>query len=117
MSLASGAARQSTAVDGPLVGVRVLDLTQGAAGPYCTRLLALYGADVAKVERPGIGDCMRWMPPFVGDQPGLDRSLSFLHLNANKRSVELNLQSSSSRALFLQLVRDADIVVESFRPG
>lgn len=102
---------------GPLEGLHVLDLTQGVAGPYCTRLLALYGATVIKVERPRTGDLMRHMGPFVGDQPGLDRSLSFLHLNVNKLGITLNLASVSGHAIALELVRRADVVVESFRPG
>src|SRR5258708_39966176 len=65
---------------GPIAGLRVLDLTQGAAGPYCTRLLALYGATVIKIERPGVGDLMRHIPPFVHGMPRPDSSLSFLHL-------------------------------------
>jgi CoA:oxalate CoA-transferase len=102
---------------GPLTGLRVIDLTQGAAGPYCTRLLALYGATVIKVERPRTGDLMRHVGPFVGDAPGPDRSLAFLHLNVNKQGVTLDLASPSGRAIALALVRDADVVVESFRPG
>ncbi|HSE46404.1 MAG TPA: CoA transferase [Gemmatimonadales bacterium] len=102
---------------GPLVGLRVLDLGQGVAGPYCTRLLAAYGADVIKVERPRRGDLMRHCPPFVGDKPGLDRSLSFLHLNVNKRGVTLDLRSASARPIIEDLVRSSDVVVESFAPG
>ena len=102
---------------GPLVGLRVVDLTQGASGPYCTKLLAAYGATVIKVERPGTGDLMRHCGPFVDDLPGADRSLSFLHLNVNKLGVTLNVGSPSGRSLFLKLVETADVVVESFRPG
>jgi crotonobetainyl-CoA:carnitine CoA-transferase CaiB-like acyl-CoA transferase len=104
-------------VVGPLQGLRVIDLTQGAAGPYCTRLLAIYGATVIKVERPRLGDVMRHVGPFVAGQPGPDRSLSFLHLNVNKQGVTLNLASESGRRIARELIRDADIVVESFRPG
>lgn len=102
---------------GPLDGLRVIDLTQGAAGPYGARLLALYGATVIKVERPRTGDLMRHTGPFVGDTPGADRSLSFLHLNVNKLGVTLNLATDSGRAIFFDLLRDADVVMESFRPG
>lgn len=102
---------------GPLEALRVLDLTQAAAGPFCTKLLALYGADVIKVERPRTGDLMRHLPPFVGDQPGPDRSLSFLDLNANKRGVTLDLAAPSGHAIAVELVRWADFIVESFRPG
>ncbi len=102
---------------GPLTGLRVIDLTQGAAGPYCTKLLAAYGATVIKVERPRTGDVMRHCGPFVDDLPGPDRSLSFLHLNVNKRGVTLNVASATGRELLLKLVKGADVVVESFRPG
>lgn len=104
-------------MSGPLAGLRVIDFSQGAAGPYCTRLLALYGATVIKVERPRTGDPMRYVGPFAGDQPGADRSLAFLHLNVNKQSVTLDLASTSGRAIALALVAGADVVVESFRPG
>jgi len=102
---------------GPLEGLRVLDLSQGAAGPYCTRMLALYGARVTKVERPRVGDLMRHLGPFAGDTPGTDNSLSFLHLNVNKLGVTLDFSTPSGRAIFSELVRNSDVVVESFRPG
>jgi crotonobetainyl-CoA:carnitine CoA-transferase CaiB-like acyl-CoA transferase len=102
---------------GPLEGLRVVDLTRAAAGPYCTKLLALYGATVIKVERPRVGDLMRYAGPFVGDRPGPDRSLSFLDLNLNKLGVTLDLAGSSGRAILGELVRSADVVVENFRPG
>jgi crotonobetainyl-CoA:carnitine CoA-transferase CaiB-like acyl-CoA transferase len=102
---------------GPLLGLRVLDLTQGVSGPYCTRLLAAYGASVLKVERPRTGDVMRYVGPFAGDEPGLDRGLAFLDLNVNKRGVTLDLASCTGHAIARELVRSADVVVESFRPG
>ncbi len=102
---------------GPLEGLRVIDLTQGAAGPYCTRMLAIFGATVIKVERPRTGDLMRHVGPFVRDQPGPDRSLSFLHLNVNKLGTTLNLASESGLRIARELIRGADVVVESFRPG
>ena len=101
----------------PLEGVRVLDLTRHVAGPFCTKLLADYGADVIKIEPPGRGDPARWIGPFAGDVPGRERSGLFLHLNTNKRSVSLNLKSDTGRAIFLKLLRSADILVENFRPG
>lgn len=106
-----------TAPAGPLLGLRVLDLTQGAAGPYCTRLLASYGADVIKVEKPGTGDPMRYCPPFVGDKPGPDTSLAFLHLNVNKRGITLDLGTPAAEPLLTELIRRSDVVVESFQPG
>ena len=99
-----------------LEGVRVLDLTRHVAGPFCTKLLADYGADVIKIEFPGRGDLARWIAPFAGDAPHPERSGLFLHLNTNKRSVTLNLKTGSGRAIFLKMVRSADIVVENFRP-
>ena len=102
---------------GPLEGLRVLDLTHGASGPYCTRLLAAYGASVTKVERPRVGDLMRHMAPFVQGKPGSDRSLSFLHLNTNKLGITLNLSCASGQKIATELVRSSDVVVESFQPG
>jgi len=100
---------------GPLSGFRVLDLADEKGLP-CTRFLADLGADVIKVERPG-GDATRSRPPFAQDIPHPERSLYFLHWNANKRGITLDLDSPDGQALFLQLARTADVVVETFRPG
>ena len=100
----------------PLDDVRVIDLTQHAAGPFCTRVLADSGAEVIKVERPG-GDPARALPPFFGDVPGLDRSGVFLFLNTNKRSVILDLRTDEGRERLLDLVATADVLVENYRPG
>jgi crotonobetainyl-CoA:carnitine CoA-transferase CaiB-like acyl-CoA transferase len=99
-----------------LNGVRVLDLTHHIAGPFCTKLLADYGADVIKVERPGGGDPARSHGPFLGDHPHPERSGLFLFLNTNKRGITVNLKSAAGRQILLELARRADIVVESFHP-
>ncbi len=100
----------------PLDGVRVLDLTNVLAGPYCTYQLVLMGADVVKVERPGEGDLARQLGP---DSALNDARLgvSFLAQNAGKRSVELDLKAPEDRERILRLVTDADVLVENFRPG
>ena len=100
-----------------LSDMKVLDLTHHIAGPYATKLLADYGADVIKIEKPGEGDPTRHMGPFPGDVPHREKSGLFLHLNTNKRSVTLDLKSDPGRKTFLDLARNADLVVESFRPG
>jgi crotonobetainyl-CoA:carnitine CoA-transferase CaiB-like acyl-CoA transferase len=101
---------------GALADLTVLDLTHHIAGPYCTKLLATYGAEVIKIERPGTGDPSRQMGPFPGDVPHPDKSGLFLHLNTNKRSVALNLKTPRGQALIRELVRQVDIVVENFAP-
>jgi formyl-CoA transferase len=100
--------------EGALEGLRVLDLTQVMAGPFCTMLLADLGADVIKIENPETGDQTRrsWGYAVTGDD-----SRAFLALNRNKRSVCLDLKSPSGLADFHRLVETADIVVENFRPG
>ena len=103
--------------DGALSDLRVLDFTHYIAGPYTTKLLADYGADVLKVERPGSGDGARRMGPFPGDAPHPEKSGAFLHLNTNKRSVTLNLKSLQGKNISKCLAQEADVVVESFRPG
>jgi len=100
---------------GALEGVKVLDLTHHIAGPWCTKLLADYGAEVIKVERPE-GDPARRMPPFFHDQTGPENSLLFLYLNTSKRGVTLNLRSEQGRQMLKDLVRDADLLVENFSP-
>ncbi len=102
---------------GPLAGVSVLDLTQAIAGPYATKLLADHGADVVKIEHPHRGDVSRRMGPFPNDEPHHDSSGMFLELNTSTRSVTLNLQTVSGRQILGRLAEQADIVVESFRPG
>jgi crotonobetainyl-CoA:carnitine CoA-transferase CaiB-like acyl-CoA transferase len=106
----------TNAAPGPLVGVRVLDLTQQIAGPYCTKLFADYGAEVIKIEPPDGGDPTRRLGPFLHDEPNLEKSGLFLHLNTNKKSVTLDIETQAGRNVLLQLTRDADIVVESFTP-
>ena len=85
----------------PLEGVKVIDLTHYIAGPYCTKLLADYGADVIKIERPDGGDPARRIGPFFHDEPHLEGSGLFLHLNTNKRSVTLNLKTEAGRSILL----------------
>lgn len=101
----------------PLAGLRVLDLTHGIAGLYCTKLLAHYGAQVIKVERPGTGDFARSLGSFPGDMPHPEKSGLFLHLNTNKRSLVLDLKTPQGVQVVKDLAREADILVESFRPG
>ncbi len=101
----------------PLDDVRILDLSQGVAGPFATKLLGALGADVIKVEPPGHGDLARSRPPFLADDPHPEKSGLFLYLNTNKRSVTLDLAQVSGRALCRRLAGWADIVVEGFRPG
>ena len=100
-----------------LSNIEVLDFTHYIAGPYCTKLLADYGADVIKVERPGAGDGARKLGPFPKDEPHPEKSGTFLHLNTNKRSVTLDLKTAQGRDIARDLASKADAVVESFRPG
>jgi formyl-CoA transferase len=106
-------------MSGPLHGVRVVDLTRALAGPYATLMLGDAGADVVKVERPGTGDDTRgWGPPFAtppGD--GAPVSTYFLSINRNKRSIELDLKQDGDVVRLRELIRDADVLVENFRPG
>ncbi|MEW6660921.1 MAG: CaiB/BaiF CoA transferase family protein [Bacillota bacterium] len=97
---------------GPLQGIRVLDLTRLLPGPFATMVLADFGAEVIKVEDPILGDYYRALPPLSGSQ-----GASFNQLNRNKKSVCVNLKSDLGREAFLLLVKEADVVVESFRPG
>ncbi|MBF0817075.1 CoA transferase [Microbacterium paludicola] len=105
---------RTTPAAGALDGIRVLDLSQIMSGPFCTMMLADLGADVVKIENPKGGDQTRssWGYSVVGDD-----SRAFLSLNRNKRSVRLDLKDSADLARFYELVRDADVVIENFRPG
>lgn len=104
-------------VEQALSGMRVIDLTDSIVGPTCTKRLADYGADVIKVERPGTGDEARSMGPFYHDEPHLEKSGMFLYLNTNKRGITLDLNSKLGREILVELVKKADVVVESFKPG
>ena len=86
-----------------LSDIRILDFTHYVAGPYCTKLLADYGADVVKVERPGTGDGARRIGPFPNDTPHPEKSGTFLHLNTNKRSITLDLKTDEGRQTALDL--------------
>jgi crotonobetainyl-CoA:carnitine CoA-transferase CaiB-like acyl-CoA transferase len=102
--------------DRPLHGVRVLDLTNVLAGPYCSYHLMLLGAEVVKIEKPGDGDLAR----ALGPEPALNRAAvgaSFLAQNAGKKSVELDLKNPADRAVFEELLRDSDVLLENFRAG
>jgi alpha-methylacyl-CoA racemase len=101
----------------PLEGIRVLDLSRLLPGGFCSLLLADFGADVVKVEDTGMGDYIRWSPPYYEGAHESAKSALFLSLNRNKRSIRLDLKSEDGREALLELVRDADVVLESFRPG
>ena len=103
-------------VERALAGIKVLDLTHYITGPYCTKLLADYGAEVTKVERTGTGDGARRMGPFFKDDPHPEKSGFFLYLNTNKLGVTLNLKSETGIKIFKELLKDADILVENFSP-
>lgn len=100
-----------------LEDVRILDLSWQVSGPYCTKLLADYGAEVIKVERPGTGDPARELGPFPDDVPNPEKSGLFLHLNTNKSGITLDLASEAGQKIIWELVKDVDILVESFSPG
>ena len=101
----------------PLQGIRVLDLSRLLPGGFCSLLLADFGADVLKVEDTGMGDYIRWSPPYVEGADDSAKSALFLSLNRNKRSIRLDLKNELGREALLALVREYDVVLESFRPG
>src|SRR6266576_4698448 len=101
----------------PLEGVRVLDLSRLLPGGFCSLLLADFGADVVKVEDTGMGDYVRWAAPYYEGADDSAKSALFLALNRGKRSIRLNLKSEQGREVLLRLAGDADVLLESFRPG
>ena len=98
--------------NGPLKGLRVLDLTRVLSGPFATMWLASMGADVIKIENPKDPDVTRSYGPFINE-----KSAYFLTINHNKRSLTLNLKAEEGKEVFRRLVKDADVVIENFRPG
>jgi alpha-methylacyl-CoA racemase len=101
----------------PLDGVSVLDLSRLLPGGFCSLLLADFGADVIKVEDTGMGDYVRWSPPYHEGADETARGALFLALNRNKRSIRIDLKTEQGKDVLLRLARDADVVLESFRPG
>ncbi|MFL5817178.1 MAG: CaiB/BaiF CoA transferase family protein [Conexibacter sp.] len=102
---------------GPLVGLKVLDLSRLLPGGFCSLLLADLGAEVLKVEDTGMGDYVRWSPPYVEGAEDSARSALFLSLNRNKRSIRVDLKSDAGKEVLLRLAREHDVLLESFRPG
>jgi crotonobetainyl-CoA:carnitine CoA-transferase CaiB-like acyl-CoA transferase len=101
----------------PLEGLTVLDLSRLLPGGFCSLLLADFGADVIKVEDTGMGDYVRWSPPFYeGAEPSASGAM-FLALNRGKRSIRIDLKQQPGKEVLLALARDADVLLESFRPG
>ena len=96
-----------------LEGVRILDMTHVQSGPTCTQLLAWFGADVVKVERPGVGDATRGQLQDIADVD----SLYFTMLNHNKRSITLNTKQDKGKEIFTRLIQECDVLVENFAPG
>ncbi len=101
----------------PLGGTKVLDLTRLLPGGFCSLILADFGADVIKVEDTGMGDYVRWAPPYYEGAEQTARSAKFLALNRGKRSIRIDLKNDRGKEVLLRLVRDADVLLESFRPG
>ena len=98
---------------GALDGIRVLDLSRVLAGPYCTMMLGDFGAEIIKIEQPGVGDdTRRWGPPWVGGE-----SAYYLCANRNKQSVTLNLKDERGREILRSLARESDVLVENFKVG
>lgn len=95
-----------------LDGIKVLDLSRLLPGPWCSMVLADLGADVVKIEDPGLGDHLRWFPPRLGDY-----SAMFANLNRNKRSLTLDLRKAQGKEVFRRLAESADVLLDGFRPG
>ena len=101
---------------GALEDIKVLDISQGIAGPFAAKILGDFGADVIKIE-PLPGDYGSSMARFHKDDPDIEKSLFFLLLNLNKRGITLNLETSTGQKIFKELVAECDVVEESFEPG
>jgi crotonobetainyl-CoA:carnitine CoA-transferase CaiB-like acyl-CoA transferase len=104
-------------LEGALSGLKIVELSERVAGPFCTKVMADFGAEVIKIENPGTGDIARTRGPFPNDEPHPDRSALFLYLNTNKLGVTLDFSKSEGAALFRELVKDADILVETQPPS
>ena len=96
--------------------IKILDISQGISGSYCSKLLADFGAEVIKVEPLG-GEQLRTMGPFFDDDPNPEKSLIHIVLNNNKKGITLNLETTSGARMFKKLVAQVDVVVENYHPG
>lgn len=105
------------ASDAILGDIRVLDLSEAVAGPFCTKLLAGLGAEVIKVEKPGRGDIARRLGPFPHEMPNAEQSALFLYLNTGKKSITLDIRNPTGSAILQRLLPTCDILVESFPAG
>jgi crotonobetainyl-CoA:carnitine CoA-transferase CaiB-like acyl-CoA transferase len=103
--------------DSALAGIRVIELAQSVAGPYCGKLLADAGAEVIKIEPPQTGDSSRDQGPFPDGIPDREKSGLYLHLNTNKKSVTLDVATASGRIILKRLLAKADVLIESYPPG
>ncbi|MBU2547087.1 MAG: CoA transferase [Proteobacteria bacterium] len=108
---------QDTGDTRALEGVKVLEYCSRVSGPYCTKIMADFGAEVIKIEPPGVGDAARTFGPFAGDEPDPEKSGFFLYLNTNKRGLTLDPSRPEGRDIFLKLVREADVLIEDRPPG
>ena len=109
--------QMSSPAPGILNGLRVLDLGDYVSGPFCAKLMADYGADVIKIEPPGLGDSARRAGPFAGGYPHAEKSIAFLYTNTNKRGVTLDVSVSSGRRIFEKLLAGTDVLIENHSPA
>jgi crotonobetainyl-CoA:carnitine CoA-transferase CaiB-like acyl-CoA transferase len=98
-------------------GIKILDLTQGIAGPYCTKLFGSFGAEVIKVERPDKGDIAREIGPFPNDEFDIEKSGAFFYLNTNKKSITLDVKSRTGSDILKRILVEMDVLVESYAAG
>jgi alpha-methylacyl-CoA racemase len=104
-------------VDAPLAGIKVLDLSRLLPGPLCSLMLSDLGAEVVKLEDTGAGDYIRWAPPNHEGMPTSSASAMYQALNRNKKSIRVNLKTDEGKEVLRRLVKDFDVLLESFRPG
>ena len=100
-----------------LEGIRVLDVGEGLAAPYCTKMMASFGAEVIKIEPPAGGDELRRTGPFLDHVPNQETSAPFLYLNTGKKGITLDLKAGSGVETFKKLAAKADVIVEDSAPG
>ncbi len=103
--------------EGALGDLKIVELAEMVAGPFCTKVMADLGAEVVKIENPCVGDLARQRGPFPHDQPHPERSTLFLYLNTNKRGITLDVHKPEGANLLRDLLKEADVLVETWKPG